>query len=461
MKMQKSTDSRVDKINAEMEKSHREESKEMAGMKVEIEKQGGVIKANGESVKRLGEHVSKQDKEVQQMKGEFVKEKQDMKQAQNQIKKINDQIDHLVLDTAILLIYNKASSTSRIYQFGDDSTSRLGSTKSPAIERNQMWRLELDPSGSGCYRIFNMHYIKWRITLWPFLLGVYASEYCSDQLWRLQYNGNGYYYIESCRYTDKRIHLETDGKTVAKNGKYDQRQLWKLVPVKQQDLVKDMNRDIKDIQTAAIDNHNLIQTVENLQKKDDSRLSIVAEKVSKDEEATKYNEAFLQKIRKVIDLQSVEYGNITEELSKESENMLIAQDDIRNTKDQIKRLVLDSKIVLITNKMNTSLKLYQFGDDYANIGCTHNPVIERNQMWRLELDPSSSGCYRIFNMHYEKWRITAWPSRLFVYNGDYYSDQTWELQYKGNGYYYIKNCGYSHERIHLKEDGTPVVRRQI
>ena len=136
-----------------------------------------------------------------------------------------------VLDTKILFLYNKAKSTSKLHQFGEESTARLGSTQNHALEKNQMWRLELDPSGSGCYRIFNMHYVNWRITLWPSLLGVFGGGYYTDQLWRFQYNGSGYYFIANCAYTDKRIHLKEDGTPVGKNGKYEESQLWKFAPV--------------------------------------------------------------------------------------------------------------------------------------------------------------------------------------------------------------------------------------
>ena len=137
----------------------------------------------------------------------------------------------------MLFIYNKWDDTSKLHQ---NSSKSLEVTRNSILEADQMWRLELDPQGSLCYRIYNFYHETSKITFQSDALRMTdRSSYHTDELWSFQRDGRGYYFIVRCLKggidRGKRITLDDDGTLSVKEGYGADKQLWTLTYVEDKD----------------------------------------------------------------------------------------------------------------------------------------------------------------------------------------------------------------------------------
>jgi len=138
--------------------------------------------------------------------------------------------DSLVLDNNQFLIYNKVYHKARLAQWGTGGND--AGTYEHALYPDQLWTLEPHPSKKGCYYIVNEVHSQHRIANWQHNFIVYSGPHYNDQLFRFVSNGDGFYYIYSCHYTNDRIakYGVGNGKMAMYGGPKYPDQLWRLVP---------------------------------------------------------------------------------------------------------------------------------------------------------------------------------------------------------------------------------------
>ena len=109
-------------------------------------------------------------------------------------------------------------------------------------------------------------------------------------------------------------------------------------------------------------------------------------------------------------------------------------------------LILDNNQFLIYNKKYHKSRLAQWGTKHKNVG-SYQHGLNFDQLWTLEPHPRKQGCYYIVNEKYPKFRLADYRHKLIVYDGNHYDDQLFKFVPNGDGYYYIKSCRYTHDRI--------------
>ena len=122
-------------------------------------------------------------------------------------------------------IFNKLNTTSRLRA----KDNQLTTTKTPSL--GSQWVLKIDPT-SQCFRIFNSQYTTSRITFWiaSTFLGISSGADYPDQLWRFEYDINGYYFIVNCYYPGYTIQLRKDGTPIGGKKNSKDNELWRIVP---------------------------------------------------------------------------------------------------------------------------------------------------------------------------------------------------------------------------------------
>jgi len=138
--------------------------------------------------------------------------------------------DSLVLDNNQFLIYNKYYHMARLAQWGTDRSN--AGTYEHALHPDQLWTLDPHPTIKDCYYIVNEQYSQHRIADSDHDFVVTDGPYYNDQLFKFVPNGDGFYYIFSCVYTNDRItkHGRGDGEVSMNPGPNYPDQLWRLVP---------------------------------------------------------------------------------------------------------------------------------------------------------------------------------------------------------------------------------------
>lgn len=123
-----------------------------------------------------------------------------------------------VLDGNTFFISNKVHKQRRLSQWAD-GPSGYGSYEDLILHRNtgterqyhegQLWHLEQSPDHKGFYYIHNVKFQDYRlgnvVHQQNTSVDSVTGPYDTDQLWRFQYEGEGYYRIFNYRYPDVRL----------------------------------------------------------------------------------------------------------------------------------------------------------------------------------------------------------------------------------------------------------------
>jgi len=218
-----------------LRKGQLEEKKQLTSIGARISKDEKKVVEIEDAFQEIGKKQAKQIDDLRKLKDEITKDTAAIRRNDAEIKNFNEELDHIVFDGKMLHINNKLND-SRLQQTERFSTTQksdgtLTTTTSNNKSDESKWIMKLDENyySSQCYRIHNYKYKDHRITLWRAVkLGMFLGPDYPDQLWRLQYHGEGYYYINSCYYPGFLIHLQADGKVIARKGTVEDSDLWKL-----------------------------------------------------------------------------------------------------------------------------------------------------------------------------------------------------------------------------------------